>query len=57
MNIQEATLAGAHVVTIPPQFLRKWVDHQYTRVTVHQFNQDAQKALAEMPALKVPVRG
>jgi len=45
MDIQNAALAGAHIITIPPQFLSKMVDHKYTRETVKQFNQDATKAL------------
>jgi len=45
MDIQHAALAGAHIVTIPPQFLPKMVDHKYSRETVRQFNHDAEKAL------------
>jgi transaldolase len=48
MDIQSAALAGAHVVTIPPQFLPKIVDHKYTRETVRQFNNDAERALAQI---------
>lgn len=48
MDIQAAALAGAHIVTIPPQFLAKMVDHKYTRDTVRQFNQDASKALMQI---------
>jgi transaldolase len=48
MDIQNAALSGAHVVTIPPQFLPKMLDHKYTRETVRQFNQDAAKALIEI---------
>lgn len=47
IDIQNAALAGAHIVTIPPQFLPKMIDHKYTRDTVRQFNRDAEKALAE----------
>jgi transaldolase len=46
MDIQSAALSGAHVITIPPQFLPKMVDHKYTRETVRQFNRDAERALA-----------
>ncbi len=53
MDIQNAALAGAHIITIPPQFLPKMVDHRYTRETVRQFVQDAQKTLAEMKQTKV----
>jgi transaldolase len=45
MDVQSAALAGAHIVTIPPQFLTKMVDHKYTRETVRQFVQDAEKTL------------
>jgi len=55
MDIQNAALAGAHVVTIPPQFLPKMVDHRYTRETVRQFMQDAEKTIEEMSKAKVRV--
>jgi transaldolase len=55
MDIQNAVLAGAHIITIPPQFLPKMVDHQYTRETVRQFVQDAEKTLKEMDKAKVQV--
>ena len=47
MDVQAAALAGAHIVTIPPQFLPKMVDHKYTRDTVRQFNEDAAKTSRE----------
>jgi len=53
MDIQNAALAGAHIVTIPPQFLAKMVDHKYTRETVRQFNRDAEKALAQIASVGV----
>lgn len=43
-----AVMAGAHIVTIPPQLLFKMADHKYTRDTVKQFVEDAQKALEMM---------
>jgi len=46
IDIQAAALAGSHVVTVPPQFLYKFIDHQYSRATVRQFNNDAEAALA-----------
>ena len=55
MDIQNAALAGAHIVTIPPQFLPKMVDHRYTRETVRQFVQDAEKTMEEMSKAKVRV--
>src|SRR5580700_1853829 len=55
MDIQNAALAGAHIVTIPPQFLPKMADHRYTRETVRQFMQDAEKTIEEMSKVKVRV--
>jgi len=55
MNIQEAALAGAHVITVPPQFMDKLADHRYTRETVHQFVSDAEQALAKMGELRATV--
>lgn len=52
MDIQNAALAGAHIITIPPQFLPKMVDHRYTRETVRQFVQDAEKTLEQMTKAK-----
>src|SRR3989441_9348987 len=52
IDVQSAALAGAHIVTIPPQFLSKMVDHKYSRETVRQFNQDAEKALAQISQYK-----
>ena len=47
-DVLSAALAGAHIITIPPQFLLKMADHKYTRETVRQFVADAQKALEMM---------
>jgi transaldolase len=55
IDIQNAALAGAHIITIPPQFLPKMVDHHYTRETVHQFMRDAGKTIEEMSKAKVRV--
>jgi len=52
-DIQEASEAGAHIITTPPQFLLKLLDHKYSRDTVRGFNQDAQKALTKMRELSV----
>jgi len=57
MDIQTAALAGAHIITIPPQFLPKMVDHRYTRETVRQFVQDAEKTLKEMSKAKAVAPG
>ena len=48
IDIQQAAIAGAHIVTIPPQFLNKMADHQFSRATVRQFVADAKKALEMM---------
>ncbi len=42
-DIQTAALAGAHIITIPPQLLLKMMDHKYTRSTVNDFVNDAKK--------------
>jgi transaldolase len=55
MDIQNAALAGAHIITIPPQFLPKMVDHRYSRETVRQFIQDAEKTIEEMSKARVRV--
>ncbi|MBI3669432.1 MAG: transaldolase [Acidobacteria bacterium] len=55
MDIQNAALAGAHIITIPPQFLPKMVDHKYSRETVRQFNRDAAKALAHIAQARTVV--
>ena len=47
-DILNAATAGAHIITIPPQFLTKMADHKYTRDTVKQFVSDARKALEMM---------
>ncbi len=48
IDVQNAAIAGAQIVTIPPQFLPKMVDHKYSRETVRQFNQDAEEALKQI---------
>jgi transaldolase len=48
IDIQNAAVAGAHIITIPPQFLTKWVDHKYSRETVKQFMDDAKKAFKNL---------
>ena len=47
-EILEAASAGAHILTIPPQFLTKLADHKYTRDTVRQSVADARKSLEMM---------
>lgn len=48
INIQDAAVAGAHVITIPPQLMAKMVDHKYSRYTVGQFVRDGERAFAQL---------
>jgi transaldolase len=57
MDIQNAALAGAHIITVPPQFLPKMVDHRYTRETVRQFVNDAEKTIEQMKKGRATVAG
>jgi transaldolase len=52
MDIQSAALAGAHIITVPPPFFPKMIDHKYTRDTVRQFNRDAERALNEIATFR-----
>lgn len=47
MDIQNAALAGAHIIATPPQFQPKMVDNRYTREAVRQVNCDAEKVLEQ----------
>jgi transaldolase len=51
INVQDAALAGADVVTVPPKFLRQMIDHKYSRFTVGQFLADGRSAAERMSAL------
>jgi len=53
IDIQQAAIAGAHIITIPPQFLAKMADHKFTRATVEQFVTDAIKATEMMEKARV----
>ena len=44
LDLNLAATTGAHILTIPPPLLTKWVDHRYSRETVRQFVEDAGKA-------------
>ena len=57
MDVQSAALAGAHIITIPPQFLPKMLDHKYTRETVRQFNLDAEKAFEQIESTRAAAAG
>jgi transaldolase len=52
IDVQSAALAGAHIITIPPQFLSKMLDHKYTRETVRQFVADAEKAIDQIASVR-----
>ena len=41
----QSAIAGAHVITVPPQYLTRMVDHKNSREGVRQFIADAKKAL------------
>lgn len=51
-DVLSAAIAGAHIITIPPEFLGKMADHKYTRATVAQFITDAKKALEMMEKVR-----
>jgi transaldolase len=56
-DVITAALAGAHIITIPPQFIDKMADHKNTRATVAQFLVDAEKAMELMrreEVMKIP---
>jgi transaldolase len=44
-DVIDAALAGAHIITIPPQYLDRMADHKYTRATVKEFIVNAQNGL------------
>jgi transaldolase len=54
-DILIAAIAGAHIITIPPDFLGKMADHKYSRETVRQFVADAEKAVQMMTKARVKV--
>ncbi|MFL4907726.1 transaldolase family protein [Streptomyces sp. MMS24-I2-30] len=42
-DLTQALLAGAHVVTAPPELLGRWADHHYARETAAQFDADERR--------------
>lgn len=52
IDVQHAAQAGAHVVTVPPAILDRFIDHRYARETVRGFHRDAEEALARMDELR-----
>jgi transaldolase len=53
VNVQDAALAGAHVVTVPPKFLSQMIDHKSSRFTVAQFLADGTSAAERMRAIEL----
>jgi transaldolase len=53
VNVQDAALAGAHIVTVPPKFLSQMIDHKYSRFTVAQFLADGLAAAERMRAMEI----
>jgi transaldolase len=43
--VNEALIAGAHIVTVPPKFFRQLVSHPKTDEAVQQFITDFQRWL------------
>jgi transaldolase len=43
-TILRAAIAGANIITIPPQFFSKMLDHKNTRATVQEFIDDGRSA-------------
>ena len=42
-DVLRAARAGADIITIPPEYISKMVDHKYSRETVRQFIEDSKK--------------
>jgi len=51
ITVQEAALAGADIVTVPPKFLYQMIDHKFSRFTVGQFLADGRSAAERMRLL------
>lgn len=56
IDMQSAMQAGAHIVTVPPPTLAKFLDHRYSRDTVRGFNADARKAVEKMDELRAKLQ-
>lgn len=50
-DVQQAALAGAHVVTVPPALLAKFAHHHYSRATAAEFLENARRS-AELEAVR-----
>lgn len=48
VDVQQAALARAHIITIPPTILNKVTDHKSSRATVQQFLEDGRKAYGRL---------
>ena len=46
LNVTDWLIAGAHIVTVTPELLRKLIVHPYTKETVKMFLEDASRLLA-----------
>lgn len=51
LDVQNAAISGAHIVTVPPALMARMADHRYARATVEQFLQDGSKLLAVQDVL------
>jgi transaldolase len=49
-SVQQAAIAGAHIITVPPAILAKVVDHKYSRYTAGEFARDGAAAFDSKPA-------
>jgi transaldolase len=52
INIQDAALAGAHVIAVSPKFLQQLVDHKYSRFTVQQFLDHGREAAERLEVIE-----
>jgi transaldolase len=43
LDLNLVARTAAHILTVPPPLLTKWIDHRYSRETVRQFVEDAGK--------------
>ncbi len=52
-DVINAALAGANIITVPPQYLAKMADHKYSRDTVKDFIADAKKTMEMIDKSKI----
>jgi transaldolase len=41
MNVMQWLISGAHIVTVPPEFIETMIVHPYSKETVQMFLDDA----------------